>query len=393
MADRTDEPVLAADTPDDQGLFSDYRQMGVPTMRMARITVVLTLTSLSIIALINLLEDRPNAAALRVCSASMLVIVALQLFHTYPRPDHRSPKIWACTLCVQALLTFIPFWYYGVEWGDVAGFLGGSVLLLVRGVPGWTAYTFIVLSVFFARPMFHMPFRETVYLTALTAVMGQISWAQARLSDLLMRVHEARGDIARFAVARERRRFARDLHDLLGYSLSAISLKSEVVHQLMAQHPDLARQELDMIVKLSRQALSDVRSVANGYRQLSLESEVASAKLVLATAGIQTCVDITPGVLDAKLNTVLAIVLREGVTNVLRHSRARRCDITMSAGNDVIRLVISNDGPAGIFGRRSGRYGQGLDNLAGRLAVVGGSLSAGVSNDGRFRLTAVVPRP
>ncbi|CAM5724203.1 hypothetical protein SALBM311S_00537 [Streptomyces alboniger] len=150
------------------------------------------------------------------------------------------------------------------------------------------------------------------------------------------------------AVAGERLRFARDLHDLLGFGLSAITLKSELTFRLVATRPERAREELVGILQISRQALADVRSVARGYREMSLDAEAASADDVLTAAEIEARIDLDCGPVSDRAGTVLATVIREGVTNVLRHSKAQHCVIeagpASGPGGPLVRLVVANDG-------------------------------------------------
>jgi two-component system sensor histidine kinase DesK len=198
------------------------------------------------------------------------------------------------------------------------------------------------------------------------------------------------------AVARERLRFARDLHDLLGYSLSSITLKNELIQRLIDHNPRRAREEVAEVLTISRQALADVREVARGYRDMSLLVEGESASSVLKAAGIDAHVDVVVPGLSSTANTILATVLREGVTNLLRHSQPRTCTITarMTAdGSDLVRLQIDNDGVTRSdreAAEDGDRVGTGLSNLSARVAAVGGTVTAGpVAPDG-FRLVATV---
>jgi two-component system sensor histidine kinase DesK len=190
-------------------------------------------------------------------------------------------------------------------------------------------------------------------------------------------------------------RFARDLHDLLGYSLSAITLKAELTKRLVASNPDRARDELAEVLDIARQALADVRIVATGYRRISLAKEASSVTVLLGEAGIETAVAIEYAGLDEKIDSMLATALREAVANMLCHSTARHCTIKasvtteMSTGSGMIRLRIANDGVP--RSARSGRRGGGLENLSSRLTEVGGSLTARVHANGWFEVVAEAP--
>jgi two-component system sensor histidine kinase DesK len=209
------------------------------------------------------------------------------------------------------------------------------------------------------------------------------------LSLIVRYVHAARGELVQLALVRERVRFARDLHDLLGYSLSAITLKAEVARRLVDGNPGRSRDEITELLDIARQALADVRAVSSGYRSISLSKEAAAVGSLLVTAGIGARVDISCGPLDERVDTVLATVVRESVTNMLRHSAARSCSIEARHVGEVIRLRVLNDGvPRGAV---TGRHGGGLENLSARLAAVDGRLMVTIDKDGQFDVMAEVP--
>jgi two-component system sensor histidine kinase DesK len=143
------------------------------------------------------------------------------------------------------------------------------------------------------------------------------------------------------------------------------------------------------VVHIIRQAATDVRLVANGYRNMSLAQEAAAAASLLCVADITVGLKVDCSALDDKVDTVLATVLREGVTNMLRHSTARNCSITASRTGNIITLDLTNDGVP--RSAASGRERGGLENLAERLETVEGTLKATLVGDGRFCLLATVP--
>ncbi|MGH8938570.1 MAG: sensor histidine kinase, partial [Actinomycetes bacterium] len=224
-------------------------------------------------------------------------------------------------------------------------------------------------------------------------ITGLVVYGLTRLSNLVTELHAARNELAEMAVAQERLRFARDLHDLLGYSLSAITLKSELTHRLLYKNPDKAQDELAEILDISRRALADVRSVARGYRELSLDAEAASARSVLVAADVDVRMDLDYGELPSRIGTVLATVLREGITNVLRHSKAEQCEISVRQSDGKVWLDIVNDGVPQAITPRAQRGGSGIPNLSARVAALGGKLTTGLDPDGRFRLHAMAPVP
>jgi signal transduction histidine kinase len=229
---------------------------------------------------------------------------------------------------------------------------------------------------------------------------GLIVFGVTSLTRLVGELAETRTQLAAMAISEERLRFARDLHDLLGLSLSAMTLKAELTQRLMGIEATKAAEELAEILDLARQALADVRSVASSYRELSLDDEYRSAESVLTAADVRVSMDVRYRELPVLVRTVLAVVLREGVTNVLRHCRAEHCDIVIRQTDDEVYLDIVNDGvdrtaPAfvGLDDGRTGVVvaGNGLRNLSYRVAKVGGELHTGLEPDGRFRLRVGVP--
>jgi two-component system sensor histidine kinase DesK len=197
-------------------------------------------------------------------------------------------------------------------------------------------------------------------------------------------LREARAALAERAVAEERLRFARDLHDLLGHDLSLIALKSELAGRLLPERVDAASDEVKQIRDLTRSALAQVREAVDGYRRPRLDSELAGARVAFEAAGIELSVDGADGPLDPEIESVLAWAVREGATNAIRHSGARHAAITVRPG----LIEIADDG-RGAPDMRPG--GNGLTGLRERAQSIGGTLEAGAGPGGGFRLTVRVP--
>jgi two-component system sensor histidine kinase DesK len=228
--------------------------------------------------------------------------------------------------------------------------------------------------------------------------VGFVSLTISRLLLANRALLAAREDVARLAVADERLRFARDLHDLLGHSLSVIVLKSEVAARVLERgDPERTSAELREIQAVARRALAEAREAVAGYRRPTLESEIAAARQALDAAGIAYEDRIEPEALAPEVEAVLAWAVREGVTNVVRHSDAHRCRITVARRHDEVVARIDDDGTgaATVAGDEPPtpevHRGSGLDGMAERAARVGGELRAGPGPDGGFRLEVRVP--
>ena len=214
-----------------------------------------------------------------------------------------------------------------------------------------------------------------------------------RLAHALRELQEAREDLARQAVTEERLRMARDLHDLLGHTLSLIALKSELAGRLLENDRRGAAREIQEVEHVARQALREVREAVAGYRQPTLRGELDGARQILEAAGIGCAVEYDGQSLPSGMDTILAWVVREGVTNVIRHSCARHCLIRVLATSVYARAEVSNDGyPSDKNG--PGQAGSGLAGLAERVAAQGGHIAAGpqvLEDQPGFRLSVEIP--
>ena len=198
--------------------------------------------------------------------------------------------------------------------------------------------------------------------TAAFAMWG-VNQLMARNLDLLA----AREENARLAVVDERNRFARDLHDILGHSLTVITVKAELAHRLLDVDPARARAELADLERLSRDALADVRRAVEGYRDLTLPGELARAREALRAAEIEADLPNSTDEVPSELRELFAWTVREGVTNVIRHSRASRCTVRLRP--TAVEVRDDGTGPA-----PDARPGSGLDGLRERAAAAGAVL-------------------
>jgi len=217
---------------------------------------------------------------------------------------------------------------------------------------------------------------------------GASAVAVRQLSVTLEELRRAREQVAHLAIAEERLRFSRDLHDLLGHSLSVIAIKSELAGKLLPARPEDARRELKDVETSAREALREVRATVAGYRQPSLQSELDQAPQLLRAAGITPEVEVEADPLPLALDNLLALAVREGVTNVIRHSRARRCRISVKTGPGVASVHIVDDGEPGAAPTSRGT---GLVGLSERARALQGEVHAGRRAHG-FELALEVPR-
>ncbi|GAB1822171.1 sensor histidine kinase [Herbidospora sp. RD11066] len=355
---------------------------------MARAVIVVVLSAYTFNALMFVWGEGLRGWSLGGFIVCLLTGFGLQLVHSTRDVLSWPGPLKAVTLSAQAVVTFAPFAWAGPQAGSPAGFLAGSMLLAVAGPLRWALYAAVPAAMFLLLTAAGMSLLDVVYGTYFTALTGLMVYGVSSLASLALTVHAARGELAGVAVARERLRVARDVHDLLGYNVSALTLKSELAYRLLPGAADRARRELRDVLTLSRQALGDVRVVAGGSRPMSLAAEVRSAESMLIAADMDVEITLSPCPLPEEVDTVLAIVLREAVTNVLRHSKANACAIATELAGDRMVLRVVNDGADPSMPDPGG--GAGLDNLSARLDAAGG-VTTTVLDDERFTFTAEVP--
>ena len=210
-----------------------------------------------------------------------------------------------------------------------------------------------------------------------------IHFGEVRRKDMALRA--AREAAQHLAAVAERERIARDLHDLLGHTLSVIVIKSELAAKLADRDPTRAAAEIRDVEQISRNALQEVRRAIHGYRGESVEQELATGRTALAAAGVTLSGDIGRLDLEPETERAIALAVREAITNIIRHARASRCTVSADAKDGAVALTIQDDGVGGV-----GREGSGISGMRTRLAEVGGTLT----REGRSgtRLVITVPQ-
>jgi two-component system sensor histidine kinase DesK len=227
------------------------------------------------------------------------------------------------------------------------------------------------------------------------------AYTAGKRNEMVAALSRTRAELARVAVAEERLRIARDLHDILGHSLSLITLKAELSRRIIGTDAERAGRELAELEAVARQSLSDVREAVAGYRQPDLAAELAAARQLLTAAGIACLINAPrPPQLPGDVDAALAWTIREGITNVVKHAGATAAAITVTSGKDSAVAEITDDGrgrralraaedaPAEL---RLQRAGSGLAGLAERVRQLGGELTAGPRQPHGFRLRVCIP--
>lgn len=367
----------------------------LPTVWRARWFLVglhLALLAVAPVFTITGFEDDAGNPAIAVLAA--LAIGALQLRHSLAAARGERPRGWPWTLGALIILVYLPMVWFAMDWAPMQYFVIASAVMLLRGWPAAIAVAAPLLATA-AGVMGEAPVTgESVAREALAVVywiVGLVTGAvalygSARLVRVLDELHATRAQLAELAVGRERLRVSRDLHDLLGHSLSAVSLKGDLALRLLHSDPPAARAEIASLTEIARATLHGVRNVTSDEHAVSLRTETEGAAALLSAAGIDACIDLDLPGLPPRVENVLAWAVREGVTNVLRHSQASICSITAGRWDGRARLEIVNDGVRAPSGE-----GTGLAGLTERATALSGSVSAGPVGDGRFRLLLEVP--
>ncbi len=232
-----------------------------------------------------------------------------------------------------------------------------------------------------------LPWRLFAHAPALifTVVIGAANVFDAERERAERRLRRADEEIERLATLAERERIARDLHDLLGHTLSVIVVKSELAARLVEREPGRAGEEMRSVERIGREALSEVRAAVAGYRARGLRGELEGARRALDAAGVETTFETELASLPIAVESALAFALRESVTNVVRHAGARHTGVRIRMeGSDVV-LEVTDDGRGG-----SGSEGAGLTGMRERITALGGSVKRDGASGTRVRVTLPV---
>jgi two-component system sensor histidine kinase DesK len=370
-------------------------QTSTGLVSLRRLTWWGTLGCLALIVVIaapELVATRPPAVRVPLIVASVLVCAAAARYFAVAIQGARPPgwRLAAAAAPAGAVVVALP---HGAAPGGFPLVL--PLAALIAGVwagtdrPRWVlpagaAVTVVASVVGSAATSWTAPATDAAI--AMLCAVGLYSqvWV-LRVAQRLDRAHRLERSAA---LAEERLRFAADLHDIQGHSLQVIALKSELAERLAGADPARAVAEMRDVQALARQALGDTREVVRGYRAVTLDTEITNAVRVLNAAGIESALERAGSLpsLPSATENLLGLVVRECTTNVLRHSAARRCTVSLGPSPDGVRLRFTNDAPLGEPAAEPG----GLAVLADRLAAVGGRLDRSRTAD-EFTVSAHLP--
>jgi two-component system sensor histidine kinase DesK len=340
-------------------------------------------------------------------SWAMYSVLYFGFFYIDPIVSHASARVWLIT--VLATLVFL-YLYFSLFWVSCRQGLLRLALMLAMGAGfakfnggATTFFIFaaacgpfvvdseidgvkILLAVEAASLLtwwfLHVNNWFLLFASGLSLIIGasNIHFSQRNRSNRkLLRAQEEIEHLAKLA---ERERIARDLHDVLGHTLSVIILKSELAGKLMDRDPQRAGTEIREVEQISRQALSEVRDAIRGYRSRGLTAELAQAKATLETAGVAVKCETARIELPALHESVLSMAVREAVTNVVRHAHAHTCRMQLGQQNGSCRLQIEDDGRGGTMVE-----GNGLRGMRERVEMLGGTLLRDSQSGTRLTIT------
>lgn len=390
VSDTSPSTMVDHDSRERKG-SSDSGSESQPAARLTRLVVTTVFSGLCLVALLHILEVTKSVPKMLLAVFLMASLLCLQLFFLTERSRRLSTRGRVGVVAVQAAVGILPFFVFGQTWVGMPGFVAGGALLMLPAPYSVVAFATVVGLTGFVQALLASSTLLVVYTSVSTMLTGLIAYGLSKMSFLVAELHRSRTELARLAVLQERLRFARDLHDLLGYSLSAISLKSELTRRLVGKNTARSLEELEEIRDIARQALADVRVLASGYRDMLLPDEARSARSVLAAADIEVDLNMEEVPTAPIIGTALATILREAVTNVLQHSKAQQCQIILSRREDRVQMTVRNDGALDQPQSSDPHRGSGLRNLSTRVAALGGTLISDLSDDGWFELSVELP--
>jgi two-component system, NarL family, sensor histidine kinase DesK len=360
----------------------------------ALVAVALAVPAVSLVTKKGLTAD---TAFLLAGTAVFLVLVDRCVLASAPHPGQSSRRD-LVMLSAVVVLGCALFAFGQMNWlaalAVAAAAAGGSAASQPRAAIGVAVCSAVGLGVTLWH---HLGYGATLAALIVPLLAGLLTYGSERRNVLVHKLSQTRAELARMAVAEERLRISRDLHDLLGHSLSLIALKSELAGRVIESDPERAAREIAELESVARSSLAEVRQAVTSYRQPSLAAELAAARRMLASAGIDVRVDAPDTyALPPAVDALLAWTVREGSTNIVRHSGARHAGIRIEVTGARAGAELCDDGAgpaagAAMAGGEGGPGGSGLAGLTERAARLDGTLRAGAGERGGFRLRVSVP--
>ena len=338
------------------------------------------------------LEEPPRSAWIVVPLA--IAIGALQLRRSFAAARGVLPRGWPITRMALGLLVYVPLIWFQWDWASTQEMFIASVAMLLRGrvmkvlivAPLFGTLLACVISSWIEGAPISLFFYVLVYWGVNLVAGAACLYGTSQLVRAVDSLFATRADMAELTVGSERLRVSRDLHDLLGQSLSAVSLKGDLAIALLQSDPPAAEAEIHSLTEVAREALRDIRHVIHGDHPVTLRNETRGAAALLGAASIDAHIDVELQDLVPEVDELFGWATREGVTNMLRHSQAATCSIRATRQEGAAFLEIVNDGAGSANGS-----GTGVTGLTERAQLLSGQVKAGPLEDGHYRLSVEVP--
>lgn len=342
------------------------------------------------------------------------LVMLVWTFWIFANPSISGDKHWLWAT-LASLVVFLPLYfraYYGpgaqVLWCALGMAALGFALTPVNvGAQGYLIYAsaflaftgrgsatalqrMLLLNLLYALEcrLLGMPWSYVLSVVLIGMAIGGMNLLFRRNQQHDAELRLSHDEIRRLAATAERERIGRDLHDLLGHTLSLVALKSELAGKLLDRDPSAARREIAEVERVARDALGQVRSAVTGIRAAGLAGELASARLLLESAGVHFDYRSDDRVLDAAVETCMAMALREAATNIQRHARATHAAVEITNADDRVAMLVRDDGRGGV-----GAHGNGLSGMRERIEALGGTLSIESTRGHGTQLRIALPVP
>jgi two-component system sensor histidine kinase DesK len=325
-------------------------------------------------------------AGVRLGTTALLVLFGAAFIVTPPLSGLLPPRLRLLPALGIVALSFTLFPWIGFEVSSLWTYAGVAAAMSFARFRSLVAFIVVLAGTALWFQYLEGVPSDSVYFAPL--IILSISLMMAAFGRQIAAIQQLRAtqqELARLAVEDERSRVARDLHDILGHSLTVITVKAELAGRLVEVDPARAAAEIADVEDLARGALADVRSTVAGFRGVSIATELAGARVALESAGILASVPGTADVVPSDARELFGWVVREGVTNVVRHSGATRATIRLAA--DSVEVTDDGLGPTD-----AATDGNGLAGLRERVDAAGASLTVGRSESGGFRLAVTTRR-